>query len=41
MNAELMSKTPATKPAHPIAGKAGDLSVVNPEAVALMRGTLG
>jgi hypothetical protein len=41
MNAELMSKTPAIKVAHAIAGNAGDLSFVNPEAVALMRGTLG
>ena len=41
MNAELISKTPATKVAHAIAGNAGDLSVVDAEAVALMRGTLG
>ena len=38
MNAELISNTPATKVAHAIAGKACDLSVVNAEADAPMRG---
>jgi hypothetical protein len=38
MNAELMSKIPAIKPAHAIAGKVRDLSLTNAEVDALMRG---
>jgi hypothetical protein len=37
-SADEISKTPAIKPAHAMAGKACDLSVVNPEGDALMRG---
>jgi hypothetical protein len=38
MNAELISKPPAIKPAHAMAGKACDLSVVNAAGDAVMRG---